>query len=286
MEMQAVMSLYSSGEAAVRAIEAGADVLLMPTDPTACIRAIEAAVHSGRLSRQRIDSSATKVLAAKQRTGLFRSRLVNLDAISDQLEEQKLDSLAQLVANRAVTLLKDDKHLFPMPSPDGSCLVIMEEGAFSTRGEILARELARGAPSLRTFVTNPAMPDELLNAIGSQTSQCKQIYVSAFVTVAASRGSVNLEGGLGGLLKALIRGPVPVALLSFGNPYLLRDFPDVSSYAAMFSTAPTSESAAAKAILGEIAISGKMPVSIPGLAKIGDGLDVPAKPGTTSNGAE
>jgi beta-N-acetylhexosaminidase len=128
------------------------------------------------------------------------------------------------------------------------------------------------------------MPDELLTAIASQTSGCKQIYTAAFVTVAASRGGVNLEGGLAGFLKTLIRAPVPVALLSFGNPYLLRDFPDVGSYAAMFSTAPTSETAAAKAILGEIAITGKMPVSIPGLAKIGDGLDVAAKPLATSNG--
>jgi beta-N-acetylhexosaminidase len=284
MEMQAVMALYSSGEAAVRAIEAGADVILMPTDPTACIRAIEAAVRSGRLSRQRIDASAAKVLAAKQRAGLFRSRLVSLDDLSDQLDEKKLDALAQLVANKAVTLVKDDEHLFPLPSADGSCLVVMEEGVFSTRGEILARELGHRIPSLKTFVINPAMPDELLTAIASETSACKQIYAAAFVPVAASRGSVNLEGGLGGFLKTLTRSPVPVALLSFGNPYLLRDFPGVSSYAAMFSTAPTSETAAAKAILGEIAITGKMPVSIPGLAKIGDGLDVPAKPLTTSNG--
>jgi beta-N-acetylhexosaminidase len=162
----------------------------------------------------------------------------------------------------------------------------MAEGAFPTRGEVLSRELGRRVPNLKTFVTNPTMPEDLLTAIGNQTSQCKQIYVAAFITVSANRGSVNLEGGLSAFLKALVSGPVPVALISFGNPYLWRDFPDVSAYAAMFSTAVTSESAAAKAILGEIAITGKMPVSIPGLAKTGDGLDVPAKPGTTSNDSE
>ena len=67
------------------------------------------------------------------------------------------------------------------------------------------------------------------------------------------------------------------------SPYLLRDFPQVSSYAATFSSASSSELAAAQAILGEISISGKLPVSIPGIAKIGEGLDVPAKRDRASN---
>jgi beta-N-acetylhexosaminidase len=286
MEMQAVAALYPSGEAAVRAIEAGADVVLMPTDPGACIRAIEAAVRSGRISRQRIDASAAKVLAAKQRTGLFRSRLVNLDAISEGIQDDKLDALARSVAERAVTLVRDEKHLFPAPSLDGSCLVVLSESSFSTRGEVLARELARRMPTLKTFVTNPAMPAELLGAIANQTAQCKQIYAAAFITVAASRGSVDLEGGLDTFLKTLVRNPTPVALIAFGNPYLLRAVPGIGSYAATFSTAVTSETAAAKAILGEIPIGGKMPVAIPGLVKIGDGLNVPVKPNPASNPAD
>lgn len=87
-------------------------------------------------------------------------------------------------------------------------------------------------------------------------------------------------------MNTLVHGPIPVALISLGNPYLLRDFPDVPSYAATFSTSTTSETAAAKAISGEIPITGKMPVSIPGLAKIGDGLNVPAKSKMASNRAE
>jgi beta-N-acetylhexosaminidase len=87
-------------------------------------------------------------------------------------------------------------------------------------------------------------------------------------------------------MNALAHAPVPVALISLGNPYLLRDFPDVRSYAATFSTSTTSEMAAAKAIVGEIPITGKMPVSIPGLAKIGDGLDVAALAKMASNGTQ
>ncbi|MDQ2842068.1 MAG: hypothetical protein M3Y72_13700 [Acidobacteriota bacterium] len=286
MEMQGIASLYSPGEAAVRAIEAGADVLLMPTDPDACIRAITAAVHRGRLSQERIDASAARVMAAKQAAGLFRNRFVSLDAISDEIADPKVDLLAQRVANEAVTLVRDDKHLFPAGASDGSCLVVMAESQFSQRGAALASELQRGMHDLKTYVVNPSVPDTLLDAIAQDVSHCKQIYVGAFVTVAAYRGSVALQGSLSAFLNTLLHGPAPLALISLGNPYLLRDFPDVASYAATFSTSPTSEIAAAKAILGEISITGRMPVSIPGIAKVGDGIRVPAKGKSASNGAE
>lgn len=286
MEMQGVAALFTPGEAAVRAVEAGADVLLMPTDPGACISAIEAAIKSGRLSEERLNASVKRVLEAKERAGLFSDRLVKLDEITERLDQTKSDAAAESIAERAITLVKDEQHLFPLPSKSGPCLVVLGEGAFSTRGETLSRELARRFPNLKTFPATSAMPDNLLAAYAAQTATCKEIYAAAFVTVAANRGSVNLEGGLGGLLAALIKGPAPVALISFGNPYLLKDFPGVAAYAATFSTASTSELAVAKAIAGEIEISGKMPVSIPGLAKLGDGLSVPIGKTAASKGAK
>ncbi len=287
LEMQAVTSLYPSGEAAVRAIEAGADVLLMPPDPEACIHAIMTAVGKKELSLQRLNASVLKVLAAKQRVGLFRNRLVNLDHISDDLEEQKLDELAQSVADRAFTLVKDEKHLFPMTSADGSCLVVMSEGEFSTRGQTLVHALKAAATAAMTvYVAHPSMPDPLLADFATDIARCKQVYVATFITLGANRGNVALQGGLNQFLKTVLVGPAPVALISFGSPYLYREFPTVSAYAATFSVAGTSEVAVAKAMLGEIAITGKLPVSVPPLATIGDGLNVPAKGKQASNGSE
>lgn len=286
MEMKAVTSLYSAGEAAVRAVEAGADVLLMPTDPEACIRGIEAAVRSGRISRTRIDQSFLRIMAAKRRTGLFRSRFVSLDSIADDLESKRTDDLAQRVAERAFTLVKDDKHLFPLPAANdaGVCLVAMTDDLFSTRGQVLAAALQRQIPALQIYQVNSAMSADLLKQIANEAAMCRETYVAAFVTVAANRGSVALLGGLNDFLKALIQGPTPVALISLGSPYLVRDFAEVSSYAATFSSTTSSELAAAKAILGDISISGKLPVSIPGIAKTGDGLTVPEKRFAASNG--
>ena len=157
---------------------------------------------------------------------------------------------------------------------------------FTQRGEALTTELQRAVRDLKVFVVNPAVSDRVLQAVAEDASQCPQIYVAAFVTVAANRGSVALQGGLAQFLNTLTRGTAPVALISLGNPYLLRDFPMVSAYAATFSTTQTSEIAAAQAILGKIPITGKLPVSVPGIAKIGDGLYVPVRTSTASNGSQ
>ncbi len=286
LEMQAVASLFTQGEAAVRAIEAGADVLLMPVDPEPCIKAIEAAVKSGRLTRRRIDLSVSKILAAKQRAGLYRNRFVSVDAIADHLEEKEADDLAERVANQSLTLVKDTRHLFPMPASTEPCLVLLSESEFSQHGASLLRELQKKSPSLKNYVVNPMTSETVLSAVATDTHACKQIYVAAFVAVQANRGSVALEGGLTPFLNALIHGPAPVALIAFGNPYLLRDFAEVSSYLATFSTADSSEYAAGRAILGQIPVRGKLPVSIPPLAKVGDGLSVAASASAASNGGQ
>ena len=147
MEMQGVAALYSPGEGAVRAVEAGVDVVLMPTDVGACIAAIEAAVKSGRLSEERINASVSRILAAKERAGLFEDRYVKLDQITQRLDATKLDALAESVAERALTLVKDEQQLFPLVPGGAPCLVVLGEGSFPTRGETLARELK--APGTR-----------------------------------------------------------------------------------------------------------------------------------------
>jgi beta-N-acetylhexosaminidase len=274
MDMQGVASLFTQGEAAVRAVEAGADVILMPSDPEACIRGLQAAVKSGRISEKRITASAGRILAGKQRVGLFRSRTIDLDRIADRIDDPNLNQLAQRVAEESITLVKDDKHLFPIADPKDACVVVLTEGRFSSRGQTFINEVTRRNPALKSFVANSSMPEPELTALADAVAKCKAVYVGAFVTVAAYRGSVALEGGLSKFLDSLIKCGPPVALISLGSPYLLRNFPDAATYAATFSTSTTSEIAAARAIFGEIPIQGRLPVSIPGLAKAGDGIQV------------
>jgi beta-N-acetylhexosaminidase len=276
MDMQGLAAMFNSGEASVRAIEAGADVLLMPRHPEEAIRGLMAAVQTGRISRKRLDESVNRVLAAKARLGLRTKKLVDLEAIADVVDSPESEERAQEVADRAVTLVKDSADSLPLPHPESTCLIALTEGRRSQQGIRLMEEVKKLAPSVATTVVDPGMSTADLDQVREKTATCSEIVAAAYVTVAAYRGNVALAGEYPDFLKGLIAGQVPVMLVALGNPYLVRSFPNVSAYLTTFSPTPTSEIALAKALFGAIAITGHLPVTIPGVAKLGDGIQVPA----------
>ncbi len=277
MDMQALTRQFSSGEVAVRAIEAGVDVLLMPTNPDDTIRAILAAIKSKRLTRHRIEESAMKILAAKVRVGLARKRMVDLEAINDAIDSPEAEQQAQSVADRAVTLVRNHPGSVPIAAPENTCFVVLAESRYSRHGSVMIEEVRRRSPNSLVIALEPAAPDAVIDQTIQKTTACGQVVVAAFASVAAYRGSVSLAGSFPRLVEGLTNGPAPVTLVALGNPYLLRSFPKVAAYLTTFSTVPVSEIAAVKALFGDIPIQGKLPVTIPGLAKAGDGIVMPAK---------
>jgi beta-N-acetylhexosaminidase len=278
MDMQGLASLFDTAEAAVRAIQAGSDVLLMPRRAEDAINGVVAAVNNGRISRQRIDESVARVLAAKVRLGLNRKRAVNLEEIADEVGSPEAEERAQQVADRAVTLVKDDKDSLPLRHSETSCLVTLTEGRRSLQGQRLLEEVKKRAPNMTSILVDPSVSKADLDQVVEKSAACSQIVVAAYVSVSAYRGNVALAGNYPEFLNALIAGKAPVTLASLGNPYLVRSFPGVAAYLTTYSPTPTSETSLAKALFGEIPIGGHLPVTIPGVAKYGDGIKVPAAP--------
>ena len=276
LEMRGIANGFGPGDASVRALEAGADALLMPSDPEAAIKAVVAAVESGRLTRQRIESSVVKLLAAKERLGLDRKRFVDLDAIGDIVNSPESNEKAQEIADRAVTAVRNNGNLLPLAAPERACFVVMPESRFSSSGQLFAQEVRRREPRAQQATVDPSMPRETLDEALGKLSGCESYVVAAFASVGADRGTVGLTGDLPHAIEALAASGKPVALVALGNPYLLRNFPQVAAYLATFSTVPPSETAAVRALFGEMNIRGHLPVTIPGMANYGDGLVIQA----------
>ena len=113
---------------------------------------------------------------------------------------------------------------------------------------------------------------------------CQSYVVAAFASVGAYRGTVGMLGGeLPHALEALISTGKPVALIALGNPYVLRNFGKVTAYLATYSNVAPSEIAAARAVLGEIDITGHLPVTIPGQAAYGEGIQLRATRAVPAN---
>ncbi len=276
MDMRGITEQFGAGEAAVKALEAGVDVLLMPADPDAAINAVVKAVREGRLSGARVERSLERVLAAKARVGLDRRRTVELEAISEQLDAPEDVALASRVAERALTLLKNDGDVLPLRG--AWCFLVLAENRYSIAGRVFAQEVLKRTPKAAVAMLDPDAPEAVLDAVCGTGAQegTRPVVVAAFVSAAAYRGNVALAGNYPRLMEDLLAGRRSVVLVALGSPYLLRSFPGVSAYLATFSTVPPSELAAVKALFGEIPIQGRLPVTIPGLARPGDGLRLAA----------
>ena len=271
LEMGGIAKGYSSGEAAVLAIEAGADALVMPPDPEAAVKAIVEAVQSGRLTRARIDESVARLLAAKERLGLDKRATMDLEAISDQIDMPEDQERAQEIAARAVTLVKNDGGVVPLRTPAKTCFLTLAEGRASTQGQDFAQEVRRREKTAQVIALDASMPGVALDAAMQKTDACESFVVAAFSSVAAYRGEMVVGGDLPRVIDSVLATGKPVVLIALGNPYLVRSFSKASALMLTFSTVPVSETAAVQVLFGEIQARGHTPVTIPGVAKFGDG---------------
>ncbi len=120
--MSGLTIYFTQEEAAVRALEAGADQLLKPADVDAAFRGVREAVKSGRLTEQRVEESARKILAAKYDLGLVKQRVAPVDAIDRHCFEQRRDvSLRWRLPNMRSRFVRDEDKLVPLRESETGC---------------------------------------------------------------------------------------------------------------------------------------------------------------------
>ena len=261
MDMAGLSKMFSGGESAVRALEAGVDVLLMPRSPEVVVEAVVQAVLKKRLTVQRIEKSVEKLLVAKADLGLFSKRLVNADVAPDFLDTEEDNEAARNVANRSVAIFKNEANLVPVRNLDQSCIVVLAERRTTTQGLVFLEEMAKLAPKASVVLLDPTMPQGALDEVQANGANCSLIVVAAFAALGSYRGA-SLPGKFPALVDGLIASGKPVVLLSLGNPYLLNSFPKVKAYITTYSTVQASETAAARALVGEIPITGHRVISL------------------------
>ena len=284
MDMAAVDRMFGRGEAAVRAIEAGADVILMPPDLEEARQGIVAAVLSGRLTEDRIDRSVLSLLRAKESLGLHRKRTVDIDRVRRFVGVPSHLGVAREVANRSITVLKDERDLLPLLGTPGASVysVTYRRPNDLRAGRSFNAGLRETYRRLRAVDVDPETTDAEYDDILARARTMNLTIVSLHVGVRTASGSVALPEPALRFVKRLARLGRPSIVVAFGNPYLLSEFPEVGTYLTAWSGVPVAERAAADAILGRIAVTGRAPTRI-GEFGIGAGLQIPARAETTGN---
>jgi beta-N-acetylhexosaminidase len=280
LEMGGITSSYWCGLAAVKALQAGADILLLPPNASVAINEVERAVKRGDISVSRINQSVRKVLDAKNRMGLPVRRTVPINRIAELIAAPKSGQLAQEIADHSITVVKDDQHLLPIDPVKETRIfsLVLTPDLESSPASSFQSELRQHFLSVRTAWCNARISEDLLASIGRAAADSDLIICSTLARLSTGRDNPGLLPSQQALLKKLASMQKPLIWIAFGTPYVLRLLPEVGTQVCTFSYSDVSQIAAAKALAGEIDITGKMPISIPALAKVGDGLQIPRIP--------
>ena len=282
LSMSGLTIYFTQEEAAVRAIEAGADQLLKPADVDAAFRGVREAVKSGRLTQQRIEESVRKILAAKYDLGLVAQRVTDVDQIDRWVSNRDVAKLALEIAEHAITLVRDEDKLVPLRDlkPDARLvnIAITNGDDRAVISNAFVSRMGRGGRKLDTIVLDDRSSEQ-------ETQKALEMARSADLVIASMYGrvrsgqarSVGLPDPGVRVLTTLIESKVKLLGISFGNPYLLQSFPGLRTYVVAYGDMPSLQQATARALLGEIDVVGKLPISLPGLYPRGTGIQVKAK---------
>jgi beta-N-acetylhexosaminidase len=278
LEMGAVTNRYWSGLVAVKALQAGADILLLPLDVDVVINEVERAVKRGDLLESQIDRSVGKILLAKSRLGLQLKRTIAIENIAETISSPENHRIAQTIADSSITLVRDERHLLPINpiSPPAVFSLVLASDSDSAPASVFQSELRRRFPNILTAAFDTRAPENLLSSAYRKAIGADIIILATVVRIASGKASLAIPESQKSFIDKLASAHKPIIWVAFGNPYLFRLAPKIGTYLCAFSYADVSQIAAAKAISGEIAVSGKMPVSIPSYFRAGSGFQSPA----------
>ena len=301
LDMAGLTRIYAKdiGRAAVEALQAGNDALIIPADLDASYRSVLHAVESGEIGRERLDQSVRKILEAKASLGLNKARLADPGRLSSEIAKPENVAAGQRMADEAITLVRDNGKAIPLQSrgtrkaglpyqtitaaSNRLVAVIFSDDLRTGSGRMLERQILDRVPEARVIYVDErsaaGMTAQVVEAVEAAEHVIAAVY-AAPVAGKAMRGAggaltntVAMNDATGALLTAMLdRAASRTIVLAMGNPYVARDFPTIENYVCAFSDASVSETAAVKAIFGEIPIRGHLPVTIPGIALRGEGI--------------
>lgn len=282
MGMDAVSKALTPGEAAVRAVKAGNDVVLHSPDDAAAFAGIKAAVERGDITVARLDVSVTRILRAKARLGLHIQKLVPLDQVADKVGGRANAAIAQQVSQRAITLVKDVRGQVPLTLPRASNLLYLSVLDYpagwriATPSRTFIPELRQRYPQLTSIEVSDRTTPAELDLIRSTASRYDAIVVSVFVRASSGSGRMDLAPPVTKLLTDLARATntsgKPMVTTFFGNPYVAMFLTDLPAALLTYDFYDGAEAAAVRALVGEAPITGKLPISMPGAYAVGTGI--------------
>ncbi len=279
MSMSGLTLYFEQGEAGVRAFLAGSDLLEKPSDPDAMIAGLLAAVRSGRITQERLDDSVRRILAWKSAVGLFDNKITKIDAMDKIISGPESLALSDEVATKAITLVRNDAKALPLDRSKKIVVLGLSNGfdGPETMASFVSTLRSSGAKFSPYYLQE--------NSLAEQTAAARLAALDADIIVvglygrvrSGAKNSVGVPENGAAIIRELLANGKQVVGISFGNPYVLGSFPEMKTYVVAYGDMSSLQRASARSILGLQPITGRLPISLPGLYPRGTGIQVSAR---------
>lgn len=287
MEMDAIAANYGTVDAAVMAVEAGADLVLISHTAhlqAEAYEALVAAVQSGRISETRINESVTRLLRYKAKHGLLAygigpddhevcggvANFLSPEMSNHPAPFKRTDcnhvlhqEVARRISENSITLVRDQLNMLPLRQ-ERALVITVATSVTTIADERLIQAVTLGSALSRyglDVVDLTVTPEEV--AISSarllQAAEAEDIRQIVVGTYNASSPSGDPQCRLLGWLQRLGK---PLAVVALRSPYDLLMLPDVQVYVAAYESRPLAMESVARALVGRIPFAGKLPVTI------------------------
>ena len=260
LNMNAVAKKYPAGELDLRAFKAGNDILLFSQDVPTGKKLIKEAIQKGEISEKRLEESVKKILKTKYLLGLQNLRPFSSEGINNVLKNDSHAKISEKLYANALTLLKDEKQLFPLREKEVYYLPL-EEASHEAFLQELSKEIKVKKISFKEIQSIPENAVVIIGLHKDNSTAYKPYKISW-----ESKRLINQ-----------VKSRNKVILNVFGSPYALQDvdISGISSVLVSYENNPLSMKATAEAYLGKQKINGRLPVVVNEQIKYGMGIDVP-----------
>ncbi|MGE5653242.1 MAG: beta-N-acetylhexosaminidase [Bacillota bacterium] len=259
MEMKAISDRYTPGEAAIKALQAGTDIVLIASQPThhqAALQAVQKAVADGQISKERLDQSVRRILELKQRYGLLAAQKVDLTKVKELVGTTAHRQQAQAVADKSITLIRDQSKLLAAKLELSGKVVVIDNKAGVTNPTAIYSALKQRVPQAVSILWD-------VNPSESQVTQALAAAKDADLVIVASHNA-HLNSGQAAAIRRVLALNRPTIVAALRNPYDASALPEAKTVIATYSYQEVSMNALARFLSFEITtgFSGQLPVTL------------------------
>ncbi|QQS36776.1 MAG: glycoside hydrolase family 3 C-terminal domain-containing protein [Ignavibacteriales bacterium] len=277
LNMNAITNYYTDEEAAILAVKAGADILLMPPDEFTAIDAVYRAVMSGEIKLERINESVRRILASKKWLGINKYQTKELSAVKNELTKPEHINLADSIAQRSITLVKDVDSLLPLQANKykKAVCVTITDGIGSSSIMNFQNGLDKHLNGVKKIFINKKTKKAALRKALDTIKKSDLVIISSFIKVKSGSDAPVVSKTNTDLIKNILKLKKPVVFISFDSPYMLSFFDNAETYICSFGNTPSSQRAMTNALFGLSDVSGRLPITLPYTDfKIGHGVNL------------